>query len=619
MQPLPFPLEYERVVTSGTMNRSKRLSETNSAGFSFGGVANSWALIVSFLVFVLTQCLFVARTLHADVNEGVPHAYKTLIRPREAYCLRARRRADYTTVVLFIGAERIRVELLLDLSTVVENATEAAIIHQSSVATSSSLKCSDDSSGVGFHCEDIALLQKGRPIGKNTDVKVRFQYSSAGSQSTSMSQLLGLSGSIRLARGTTAVLTPSSLCLQPFRSEDEGILGGGARVTFTSSNLVRTTRAELQAATAPLDSTPAAVCPGDDEAVELFPTFASNDAAWTGIKTLATSSEAVERRRVLIERGHGQCNGEFTSTDEFTFALDCSSSYAGCQRNASMPFRRVADTSFAIALGAASGVVHTTLDSRLNALDQNLSLTVALLKLVVLLLSSALVWSRRTRTFASLNAFASHCVTKAQTGDVDFQQKFLENIFVGVLGVCIRVFAVAFRFDGLLHDGQQTLLVLECAACATSVASLFLRYQGDRDPLLAFGGSTTVLDATSSIYLLYASPPLFASTQGNFDASARLLITVIALSSSLHRSLISAWCAAYKEQNLFVLAAWLIQIVTLAAEVTSTFALPFIFSLFRNYALDLFGLESLAIVLMLTALFSPPLLFVLLNVTQAQT
>lgn len=401
------------------------------------------------------------------------------------------------------------------------------------------------------------------------------------------------------------------------------------------------------------------------ESVELFPVMAAFERDYLHLMNsrvfdLVDTSSLNDRRNVVQLGQH--CANALPEYERALslYLMDCRSSNSMCQGTPSLAFRLVADHSLYLDLSEDAFKLQLSREAALqDHLGAEETVTfISAMKLLLMVLAAATLWIRTKKNTSAPSFLFIQCVraharyvaeTKALsenahcdcpkrttkhpgqkggafTPDVEARLLALEDAALGLLCCIARVGVVFWRWDALVGDGQQRAATLEILAGGLSIAHWVLRWisvgpstlqstlfpalfaapdeaPADPDaPLSKLGGSSAILDATQAVLVLYAQTPLLISN-GGFDETARLLISVLVVLVTSQRSCYAAACCAlhycgvvqrgeltqdtgvdggYRLVLLFSVAFWVFQASVLAVSVADLVVAPFSYGVTRT-------------------------------------
>ena len=507
----------------------------------------------------------------------------------DAICFRASREGSYAVAEVALGAPMHVLRLLVLLDQVVDD-EPALRIFSSRVAESGSLEC-----GTAQLCNDTAVVQRG-DSDINEKVKLTFSYESLLDEELapkSHAFELGLDGDFRLSVGMSHLLLRASICIQQ-RTDWISTLysapdaGGAPTLTVAEVN-------EL------LPDGPLAVCADTEERVAMLPSSSVREAWWLALTSMRIlQTDASKKRRKVVEAG-AACGAANYSDSRAIFLLDCSAEAPyhtrPCSGGPSLPFRRVAHRILRIdALNATSLAYGVEEDTTLHDpdADSDVEFALSILKLALLILTAAVVFTRSRRETSS-NALIfvdAYVVSRDDDPLIRGTHRFrdvVEDAVLGGLTIIGRIVVVVWKGGGLIADGHTRIVVLQSIAAAVALAHFVLRYvieyhnRRERSPLARFGGSTAIVDATSAVILSFADVPLLSSSYETFGGSARLLTAMLLASVALQRCAFAISACGLRMGSerhwsrlmpVVCIAMWTVQSVSIGALLTDVFAFP---------------------------------------------
>lgn len=405
------------------------------------------------------------------------------------------------------------------------------------------------------------------------------------------------------------------------------------------------------------------------EPVELFPVMAAFERTYLHLMNSRVlhlvDTSALNERRDVVQLGQHCANAlpEYERALSL-FLMDCRSTYSTCSGIPSISFRLFADYSIYLDLSEDAFTLQLRPEAALeDHLGAEGALTlISAMKLLLMVLAAATLWIRTKKNTSAPSILFIQCVraharyvaeTKALVAsvfcqcpgtethsekratlkpDVEARLLALEDAALGLLCCTARVGVVLWRWDALVGDGQQRAATLEVLAGGLSTIHWMLRWLFVRPstlqailfpevfahsdeapvdpdaPLSKLGGSSAILDATQAVLVLYSQTPLLISN-GGFDETARLLISVLIVLVSSQRSCYAAACCAlhyrgvvergeisgdreanveYRLALLFSAGFWTFQACVLAVSVADLVVTPFSYGVTRL----ILGLEA---------------------------
>ena len=546
--------------------------------------------------------------------------------PSDAKCLRASRHADFVSVELGIGSPGRRINVLVRFDQVVSQSEDALRIFESKVLESKSIQCS----GVGSNCTDAVLLTDAQQtIGFKRFVS-QFAYTAEAVESSIAKSYLRLEGELKLTHGHEYWLTSSHLC---FRQTEEAV---ATDQPSTSTRML----GEVVSGTTVVDDSELAkvsilkqsfarqatvefLC--DLNQVYFLPVLSNVDQLYLSISDYSfytSEPDAIRMRRNMVEVGAScasQLPKEKYGSDYELYILDCGAA-GSCASVPSIPYRRISamdmylrvDSSNKFEARFQSDSVLTTLPGLSDTWE---AITLAIAKLVLIIVAASLVWVRADRATSKFHWQYRHCIKMVNCEATHktglSPRSLIEDMLMG-LGCIFARFAIAFwRYEQLSEDSQGRACVFEIAASGLSFVHWCFRYfvispsifelaAGSKDsngPLTRLGGSSAILDVTGSVLLAFSEPPTLVSTLSRFEPTARILICMLVVLVAIPRCLFSVSCCTLLYESgregkldtslvymtiLFAAAAfWAFQLITLSVTLSDLIISPFTVSVSR--------------------------------------
>lgn len=611
-------------------------------------IATSWnSFAPGGCVFLAMAAFVLSGVLCINSPQQPTSAFGAHAIPDSATCVRVTRHTDYSTVDLAFGSPAVVLNLLLRFDMVKAANAPSVRLFSNRVAESATVACQDSI------CTDVVLVTLKGPVSDQTLVQFQFEYTSPSTESLSYGTALtmGLQGEFALQQGHDYFLTATHLCWAPIDLATSSAGGIVARVEHPG---LLTADARTLALNGVFTESPAGIagsgktCEVDVQRVDLFPGAASNEATWLGLaskRAYETSPENVNERRTVVEVG-SVCASNHSSYERARSLqlLDCASDYVSCNTGASLPFRRAASAQLRIHLrddSSNEALVFAEHDGRLTSLPNMApahTMALAIVKLTLMLLAAAVTWIRSAKATASVHRLFLHCVRAAHcpvlNDDTLQGTVVIEDQLVGLVAVSARIAVAVWRLATLLEDNIMRAPLTQLIAGGLSLMQWGLRYFAlDRHcetPLTKLGGSTALVDATTAVLLAFAQSPLYVSSSGRFDPTARLLTSLLIVTMTLQRCLFAVACCAalwavateeasrrlpgahvftrdYAATALLALLAWLAQTASLGILVADVFVMPIAFSSCRTFVGGHVEL-SMAVFTALTASGLPSLL-----------
>ena len=556
-----------------------------------------------------------------------------------ATCLRLARRADYTVVFLDVGAPLQRLKLMLDLGAVQPPGGEALTIFSPRMHKSESMQCEhfDPPRSYAQACEDVVLVMRdGSEEQSLAHTRFVFQNDQAAYAEGNPAYLAGLDGVLTLLAGATYWVTATHFCftealappLQEVPRNTSLAIGIFEGRLITTGGAIRDFDASLA-----FD----ARCDDElrDAPVHLFPLEAANEmAVWLGLSSTFLyeyGSDVLAKRRRVVEAG-ANCSALVPELQHVRdlYDADCGMGLGVCTYEPSLPFRRLATHRLRIdVLNDGTGTLvseHTEALSTIASLKAYTdALTSAVARLLVLLLTAAVVFVRGSQNATSPRWLLIHCIDTLRcrnkfAHDFTPQNVVLEHdkfevvadAVISVFAWVARVVVLHYSIETLVADSHGAVVGFQIAGVTASIVHLFLRYALHIDlkreaPISKLGGPMSVVDVTSAVLLLFSNSPLLSNDEGRFDAIGRLLISVLIAIAVFTRVCFSAAMVAAmavsaqngarkglrSHQACLVLATllWLVQGVASAGSLALLFVNPAATQVARSQTGDTDGIK----------------------------
>jgi len=547
--------------------------------------------------------------------------------PSDAKCLRASRHADFVSVELAIGSPGRRINVLVRFDQVVSQSQNALRIFESKVLESKSIQCS----GIGSNCTDAVLLTDAQQtIGFKRSVS-QFAYTAEAVESSIAKTYLRMEGELKLTQGHEYWLTSSHLCLRQTEeavdtdqpSTSTRMLGDviSGTTVVNDSELAKVSILKQSFAR---QATVEFLCELDQ--VYFLPVLANIDQLYLSISDYSfytSEPDAIQMRRNMVEVGQtcaSRLPKEKYGSDYELYILDCGAA-GTCASVPSLPFRRISAMDMYMRVDASNKFeARFQTDNVLTTLpglsDTGEAITLAVAKLILIIVAASLVWVRADRATSKPHWQYKHCLKMVNceaTHRKELTSRSLVEDMVMGLGCIFARFAIAFwRYEQLSEDSQGRACVFEIVASALSFIHWCFRYfvispsifelaAGFKDPngpLTRLGGSSAILDVTGSVLLAFSEPPTLVSTLSRFEPTARILICMLVVMVSIPRCLFSISCctllyesgregkldtsAIYLTILLAAAAFWAFQLVTLSVTLSDLVISPFTISVSRT-------------------------------------
>ena len=625
------------LATPAVPQRKPTYASVGAAGMGWISTPKELAVAVQTItaVFLFTfGCLLASGAVALATAPQADAAYEGLeARVKSASCLKIARRADYTVVFLNLGSPVQRLQLLLDLDAPALDHEEKLHIFSERMHKSQTMHCEPLSPPRDFEqlCSDVTMLAVNDTetlrLGQLAFV---YQNDNVAMGTGNPAALAGLDGTFRLVWGTTYWLTTTDLCFAPHEPETATT---EAALAFGKNEHGQLTAASgALAAYPPTRDTPVgevadAECAGTLGAVRLFPTEAANErAVWLSLSDrflYEYGSQVLEKRRRVVELG-GACAA---LVPELAHVLDMYNSDCGlaqqpCQTEPAVPFRRLATSRMRLDLDyAGTGTLRAEPTDALrhiaSLVSHEESLNSALGRLLVLLLTAAVVFLRGSQNAASSRYMFQHTIDvircrKQFAVNRDLlsyahgrheMQEVATDAIISVAALTARFLVLFVSYRTLIADNNRTTVTLEIVGTAGSLLHLLLRYSLDWNlekeaPLTKLGGPMSTVDCTSAVLLLFADAPLLAADNARFSSIGRMLISVLASISVFTRCIfsaamvsvmaVSATNGARRDLNTHqtvlgvAVLLWIVEAITSAGNIALLFVRPAALSMARS-------------------------------------
>lgn len=555
--------------------------------------------------------------------------------PNNVTCLRAARHADYVAAELNVGSPGRRVQVLVRWDRVVDATDTSLRLFDSRLMESRSLQCD----GLNTTCADTILVNRGDPNAGFRRAVARFDYTAPALEMATYgvaAYRLRLGGEMSMQRGTRYWLTSTHVCFAPTTESVPATTSGALRATTsTTGHVVAPATALAHVSAAYLgtsyarEATVNFLCDnstaGGVGTIEIFPVTGAVERLYLSLgdsHLFESEPSAISIRRKLVEVGV-QCAGllPWYVRAYNLYLLDCNNAAGSCATAASLPFRRVAKLNL-VAHYDASGVASfrfetsPTMGSLPGLAVTADAVALAIVKLMLILFAAALVWTRSDRVTSKPHWLYTHCIQAAHCIRMPDTSSatVIEDATLGILAVICRFAVAMWRLDLLQSDSQSRVCVLEIIAAITSLVHWLARYwfiepwlpdivngkSDGRGPLTRLGGSSAIIDASSSVLLAFSEPPLLMTAIPKFEPTARLLVGLLVAMVALPRCLFSAACCsllyeagelgksriepAFKALLIASIAYWVFQTITLAVAMSDLVVSPLGFSIGRGMA-----------------------------------
>lgn len=584
----------------------------------------AWLFVISFVSYLLVGfiCAFFP-PLPARVAAGMAI-------PTDSTCMHVTRHADYITAEIGIGTPVQHMSLLVRMDSILDHTSTdtSMLLFSKKTVESTTVDCTLEG-----RCEDIVVVQENGPYGVLARKIAKFDYKQASLEYTTASRILGVDGELRMRVGMHYWITSTHMCYSESEAsltavDDEAVsaIVKGTFLYANRSSLLSSSETMLAPA-----ATLQNVCMGEnhtEQLVKLFPVDACLEASWLSIiDTNLYNNEPgiVEVRRSVTELGVS-CAQNSTSIprDLVLYRLDCEP-FQNCADTPSMPFRRIATSSIALQIQTNGKVAiwfkyDHTLSTLPRLANSSHAFLLSLLKLLMILIAAAVVFIRAKKSTASSSWLFKHCIEVAceRKNGHKFHDSSLstsEDILIGALAFGCRGLMVFYRRPYLSMDGQVRVCNSETIATTLSIIHWVLRYfcieRGGQSPISMLGGSTAIIDSTSSVMMAFAEAPTLSISTGKFDPTARLLTSILISLIVIARCAFSASCCGLLLENetnrlyrlvvLYAACTWCLQSAALAILISDLFVLPSSASMSRHTTGDVLPARILLFIALVCA------------------
>lgn len=511
--------------------------------------------------------------------------------PDTAVCVRVRRDADYTVVLLPVGKPTRIAQVLLRLDKVVDE--DPLWLLSSANEQSSQLNCSST------HCFDAGLIQQGHE-GRSRHAHISYSYRSAAADSSFANVWLGLKGEMSIQRGLTYWLGTTRVCWAPTAIGSISTPGDIHLNTETGYLIGNSTRL-----------TPS--CP-PGLPVQMFPIQASLERYWLvlhGSFLREHASAMLEERRNDAEMGI-DCGSE-----DSPYARDCTAA-ARCMSSPSVPYRRLSATKNLI-IRTVDNEATVTIEATPSLgripgiLSPDHALVVALSRLALTVLVSLVAYIRKSQkssdslwmVLQSWDRVATQEPCTCPDTTASMTDVYVDAV-IGLLSIGSRFSVVIIMKDSLWADGMHMVVVSEVIGCTVSLCHFFLRHPPVLDldlnlnlPVTKLGGSMALLDTSLAILVSFVTPPAFGSHHG-YAGLGRLLATLLFCVSAIPLAVFACVSCGILAGGLYYdrccdlrfharllivsIILWLLQLASSSITVAHVFCRVFSFQLFRVYS-----------------------------------
>ena len=532
-------------------------------------------------------------------------------------CLRATRHADYVTVHASMGSPARTYNLLLRMDKTILDSTATLRLFSPKAIESHTLNCDTSSGSSGSTVCTDTLLVTTSPSSQASQRRVvaNFGYTNYLYEADYPEDTLGiaisrlrLDGELRMKSGLTYELTENHLCWSSNAREIENTTQFAAEIDG-ATGLLHTTVDAL--ADAPKTSFARKFCNDSSASVTVFPHIAADDLNYLRIfdpLLLENQPNAVLLRRRVVEAGTDCASALGTSYEHAVaiYELDC---VGACFFAPSLPFRTAASKTIVAKYGTSEAAFVFTESPSLGFLSDVLSygdaVALSALKFALTLLAAALVFTRRTRSFARPYFLYNRCLAHAR-GHVEKEgeagtDSAAEDAVLGGLAACARFAVTLWRLESLGGGALARASWFNLAAASVSAVHFLVRNfvlapslfdaqrSGAQSPTERIGGSSGLADVIGAI-LIILTPASVLTTGNSFDAVARLLVAMVAQASLVPRLFFSTACVAldatttpqheaYFALVVFALLHWIFQTITLAVTLADLVCTPLCYKL----------------------------------------
>lgn len=598
----------------------------------FASVATTATFLVAFGIVVATSTFTLVVAPRSDAAyEGLDqqHAEST-------QCVRVARRAHYTVAFVGIGSPVQYLSLLLRLDTTVDNDAESVDIFSSRLLKSISLVCNETEAETATvphtTCRDLAIVYNGTEEQTYGQTHFGFSNDYVKSASGNRASMLDLDGEMFLVHGYTYWLTTTHLCWSPLGtstpSEEADVLHFSKAMTVQPNELL---------AFPPLRDTPAAAAtsgPCENTSTPnavLFPLDAALErSVWLVLGSsflFEFDNKILDQRRHIIEIG-ANCSDLLDELQQVKslYKIDCLHALTHqCRDVPSVPYRRLAQHRLRFDVEAdGSGELRAEKTPSLANIPQlsnfSAGLSAAFGRLIVMILTAAVVFVRGTQNASSSKYMLEHCLDVVHCRQVieDRILKFkrwevFTDCIITLVALASRVWVFFNIFSVLLAGTHGLVIFYQVFGIAASLVHVLLRYVfleinlEMETPLTKLAGPMSIVDVSAAVLMSFAEPPLLATHDGRFAAVGRLLIGILisitVFSRCVFASSICALMAStvtnspnYQRRNergdkvgnqgfqsvlCFSAGLWIVQTVSISGTFAALFVQPAAFSLTR--------------------------------------
>ena len=601
---------HRRVATERNLKKA-----ANCAAFGF---------VICWVAVVTTGCVVLA------FPSGVDAVVDGKI-PDTSTCLRLDRKADIVVALLPAGSPPLQYKLLVRMDTVLpagSSGFESLRMFSSTMLQSGSISCLDTD------CSEMMLLQRGGPMSEMEPVEGFFSYVNYNTEDASIVSSIGLDGELLMVANHTYWMTSTHICWDELHPRDRA-----ADLVVDSTSVPFTTTRSTSMDWAPAFETrnESNGC-GNDTTVLVFPVLSGLETSWLSLSSrylYEHDSEALDMRRYVVEAG-GECARPLHERALEMYLVDCTlSAHYDCATVASLPFRRVASKKMQVDADQNKTSFYFTDTAALSQIPNLMSyasgLNFAVARLLVLLLTSAVVYIRRGQKASSSLHNMLHAIRVANEEEHPGGRHLYECIIhngrlvfadekgwwkaarevasdgaIGILAWVARlVVLIVVSWSTLRDDNNFRVVLSELVGISVSFFHFFLRYVyieidlTAESPLTKLGGPMSVADSAAAVLLTFSPPPLLGPHAGRFDAVARMLVGLLGFVVVLERCFFSASACALMSSTVSTTsdyvetrrgyasvlglscALWIVQACCISAILSTLFIRPVGFSLAR--------------------------------------
>jgi hypothetical protein len=531
----------------------------------------------------------------------------------EVFCYRASRLEHHVVVHLPLGDTIVNTLLLFETT---EDHSVRLFSH--SIGASSTISCTyGDAESI---CRDKTIVDthQGSKYGV---LEFRLNSHRLEMFTPSTAYYLGLDGDLRLHMNTTYWISESLFCWEPATLPPPTVEDPHVPLNVVGNELFASVAdfAGIEALEASPNHMFREECNNNNDSIWLFPHPAARESNWLGLvdanDRLDLSSAALERRRIIVEVGQ-TCSDQLAlakvGATLTSLSLDCAG--ASCTTLPSLPLRRLANYELVLSLSNTSAhmlVQNTALDIQsLQSEEEQLGWGVA--RLFLIIITSSILYIRAgspsTDTLQILlvhiDGYKRSRGEKVPEREVDTTHT-VSSAFVGLASLALRAAVLTWRLPPLWRDDFTRLVMAQVVSTLVSFGLWTARlvrasYDNTKAVTMMFGGSTAVLDLLLAVIIAYSGPPLLTSNP-SFDATARLLVTLILTSVSVPRVVVGITATTIESIHTLspavggglhgaaVLGAatgWVVQALCLATTIGDAFSFPFARQVTRATAED---------------------------------